>query len=323
MVGEATDAVVKEVPKEISIEDLQRRIAEADADEIESSDTSGTDSKEGIEGSAAEADRAAEQEALSKGWTPKDKFKGPADKWVDAKTFVERGKRFNQNLQNENAALKRQLAEFKGTADAFRKFHKETMDQRTAELDKAKTDLKRALRIADREENDDLVQEIEGRLALIDDEQKKIVAKTEEVQKVPEAPPQLDPILEAWIEDGNEWFREDIRMQAYSIQVGQQLKKEHGDKLQGRAFLDEVRKIMEEDFPKLKGKVAAKEEEEAEPPAPPQRRTIVDGSGRNAKSSAGTKTIRDLPAEDRKLCAEFVANGWTTEKDFLKSYFSR
>lgn len=301
----------------MTVADLERRILEADADELHGEED---DAGDAGDGGAAEAAREAEREAMSKGWTPKDKFKGDPSKWVDAKTFVERGKRFNQNLQNENASLKKQLAEFKGTADAFRKFHKESMEQRDQQLVKARTDLKKALRIADREENDDLVEEIEGRLALLDQERTKVAEQIKEVQE-PKAPEPkqgdaLDPILEAWIDEDNGWFRTNQRMMASAIVIGQELKKEHGDNLVGREFLDRVRQEMETEFPEKFKK--------AEAPAPAPRRSVVDTGSRSVRNSgAGEKTVRDLPPEDRKLCAQFVNEGWVKEKDFIKSYFER
>src|SRR5260370_13868990 len=63
-----------------------------------------------------------ESEASRQGWVPRDKYRGDAAKWVDAKTFVERGERFASHLQREVASLKQKLEDFEGTKAAFVKF---------------------------------------------------------------------------------------------------------------------------------------------------------------------------------------------------------
>lgn len=291
-----------------AIADLERRVQEANADDMLSELAGGNGGGEGD--ADAEEARETEREALRKGWTTKDKFKGDPSKWVDAKTFVERGKTFNKNLQNENAALRRQLTEFQGTAEAFKKFHQETMDQRDQELADLQAKLKRQIRQADRDGDDDLVDELENRQELLAKERQKIEEQKKSVQTIQQPAP-MDPILRDWIDSGNEWFETDARMRAYSIELGQQLKKEN-PALAGKDFLARVREEMEKDFPAKFGYSSTT-----------PRRSISD-SGNTRETGARTgKTIRDLPAADRELCARFVKEGWTTEDKFLKSYFSR
>jgi DNA repair exonuclease SbcCD ATPase subunit len=286
---------------------LEKTFAEMELEELPEGDAGG----EASDGGAAEASRQAEREALSKGWTPKDKFKGDPAKWVDAKTFVERGKRFNQNLQNEVQTLKRQLEEFRGTATAFKKFHDEVMQQKEEEIEEAKKELKRRRREADREGDDDTVEKIDDRLELLDKKKDELKTQAAEVQ-APANVQQVDPVLQAWIEDDNDWFRTDARLRAYSIEIGQELKRTQ-PKLEGRAFLDEVRRQMEEDFPKKFGYSAA---------AP--RRTVVDGGGSGRDSGgASVYSERDLPKAERELMVQFIKEGWTTKEKFLKSYFER
>ena len=45
------------------------------------------------------------REAKTLGWVPKDQFRGSADDWVDASTFVERGKQVMPILNHNNERL--------------------------------------------------------------------------------------------------------------------------------------------------------------------------------------------------------------------------
>jgi hypothetical protein len=194
------------------------------------------------------------------------------------------------------------------------------MERRDKELDTALAELKKARRQADREEDDDLVEVIDGRMKLLDDEREKVKKEKEDVAKavvpVVEAPAQVDPVLQAWIDDGNDWFVSDQKMAGYASNVIAAELRKAGNALSGRPFLDEVRRQMEEDMPHK-----FKKQEDPEPT--PQRRSIVDGGSRNGKTSSGERTIRDLPSEDRELCRQFVKEGFITEKAYLKSYFER
>lgn len=284
------------------VADLEAQAAEADLADLDSQ----------TEGGDAGEDRATEQEALSKGWTAKDKFRGDPGKWVDAKTFVERGKRFNQNLQNEVVSLKRQLEEFKGTALQFKKFHEETLNQKDSDLKAAQAELKTRLRAANREGDDDLADTIEGRMEVLREAEVKLAAeKAAAVAPVAPAAQEVNPVLQSWIDEDNSWFKDDSKMRAYAIEIGQELKKAQPN-LEGRAFLDQVREQMESDFP---SKFA--------PTARNPRRSIADGGNRTTSQSAAGHSFRDLPKADRDLCLQFVKEGWTTQEKFVESYFER
>lgn len=272
---------------------------------------------------AVEAERArvaAEAEASRKGWTPKDKFKGDPDKWVDAQTFVERGERFTKNLQREIATLKADAEANANTRKEFAKFMQERLDAKDAELKDAIQQLRIQRSAATRDGDDELAIQLEDRIELLQDQRKETKEAGKEV--LPTATPTVardpgpnpdDPVLLEWIEDGNQWFQDDPKLQAYSIAVGEELiKNAQASKTtlaRGRPFLDLVRQEMEKQFPR---RFAAK----ADAKNPPAVET-----GSRATSPTGGHTVRDLPAEDRKLMRQFIADGLTTEEKFLENYF--
>jgi hypothetical protein len=277
-----------------------------------------SDSDDGDDGdqshSAAAATRNAEEEAGRKGWVPKDKFKGDPSKWVDAKTFNARGERFAINLQREVETLKAKLESFEGTKAAFVKFHEEAMAKKDAEIKEAISALRVQRTQAIREGEDELAVQLEDRIELLRDQQKEVKAlpATSEAKAAPNLE---DPLLVEWIEDGNQWFQDEPKLRDYALAVGEDLLKK-GETLRGRKFLDKVTAIMAEEFPR---------KFRQQQPATSRASAVEGGSsGRSANTGgAGGRTERDLPAEDRALMRQFIAEGYTTKEKFLASYWSR
>lgn len=274
---------------------------------------------------AADLVRATEKEATKKGWVPKDQYKGDPAKWVDARTFIDRGERFNQNLQRELAGMRKKLQEFEGTKKAFVKFHEETIAAKDKELAKAINDLRVARSEATADGDHEGAVALEDRIDLLRDERKKLKETPAEQQEEEDGPDgskakgpnPTDPVLVEWIADGNEWFDDDPAMRAYAIAVGEGLIKGDPDQPRGRKFLDKVRAKMEEEFPrKFKAKTPAREKTDP-----------AEGGGKGGNSGsgkyAGGKTEADLPAEDRRLMRQYIAEGWTTKEKFLTSYWER
>lgn len=255
---------------------------------------------------------ADEREASSRGWVPKDQYKGDPTKWVDAKTFNDRGKRFNSNLQRELEAVKRELQQFKGTAAAFAKHQSELLEQKDKDLKDAVRALKVQRSQASREGEDELAVELDDRIDALNKQRDDL----KKVETQPQAPadgvpnPANDPVLLEWIEDGNSWFQDDPKLAKYAVALGEEMLR-NGETSRGRPFLDKVRAAMEQDFPR-------KFRQPEEPTRIP-REAVATGGGRAGGS--GSYSERDLPAEDLALMKQGISEGWTTKEKFLKGYF--
>lgn len=262
----------------------------------------------------AEALRA-EADATRKGWVPKDKYTGDPARWVDAKTFLERGEKFNANLQREIAGLKKQLEAFEGTRKQFVKFHEETIAAKDKQIADAIQQLRVQKSQATADGDHEGAVQIEDRIDLLRDQRKELKAiPADHADAVPAAPP--DPlqalVVQEWVEDGNDWFRDNAELRTYALTLGESLLKA-GETKRGREFLDLIADHMAKDFPRTIGKTRKTPHSDSVEPSSPA------AGGRKP----GGKTERDLPAEDLKLMREFVAAGWTTKEKFLESYFSR
>jgi hypothetical protein len=265
------------------------------------------------QGSAPDPHVAA---ATAKGWVPKEQFDGPASKWVDAKTFVERGERFTHNLQGEIASLRATIEGFKGTQAQFVKFHEESITKKDEEIRATIQELRIAKSRATREGEDEEAITIEDRIDLLNDQRKELKA-IPEGQKPPARTPgpnMDDPVLQSWIEDDNQWFKDDPKLRDFAVELGEDLIKK-GETIRGRKFLDKIRGIMEQEFPRKFAATSGGSGSSVEGGG--------NGSSTAAKGASGGKTERDLPAEDLALMKQFIAEGWTTKEKFLTSYFSR
>lgn len=280
------------------------------------------DPPEGDEGGGASGngpDVAIVAEATRKGWVPKDQYKGDPDKWVDATKFVERGNNFTKNLQRELANVKQQLADFQGTKQKFVQFMEERLAAKDAELKDAISALRVQKSAATREGDDELAVQLEDRIEVLK-------GQREEVKKIPDQqkPPgdqvnMTDPVLVEWIEDDNEWFRDDPKLREYSVNLANELVQKgenmvDGKRLTGRKFLNLVRERMEEEFPRRFKKTTS---------ASTGRSDLVAGASGGRSSGTAGKTEADLPREDREIMRDLIKGGFTTKEKFLNSYFSR
>lgn len=267
------------------------------------------DGEQQSQGDAADAAaRETEASARAQGWRPKDQFTGDPDKWVDASTFVDRGNSFKSNLVQKVATLEKQIADFKGTAAQFNKYHQETMAKKDKELANTIRQLKIQKSEATSDGDHAAAVELEDRIDTLNqerDEAKRLEKEALEQAQAAAAESQVDPVLIAWVADGNEWFDNDPKLRRYAMSVAEELRA-NGSKLAGRAFLDRILLEVKTDFPEKFTN-------------PNRLRAGAVDNGAGGRSSGG-RTAADLPAEDRTLMNKFVKEGMLTEKQFLADY---
>ena len=263
--------------------------------------------------------REQEIQASRMGWIPKHKYKGPEGQWKDAATFLADGARFNNRLQSELADVKQQLAEFKGTAKQFSEFQQRQIEQRDTEIQSLVRDLKRQQREAVRSGDDTTADAIDDRIEILTDEQRSVKATIEKAKQTPTtttAPQVIDengnsthPVVNEWIEDGNQWVRDNKFLRDSMFVMSGDLI-QSGETRRGRAFLDLLTQKMKESFPKRFANISD-----------PTARGSMTESG-SSRSGGESHTEHDLPEEDLALMKLGIRQGWTTKDTFLKNYFS-
>lgn len=250
-----------------------------------------------------------ETQARGMGWRPKDEFKGEEGKWVDASTFVERGehvlpiiketnKRLRTDLQTTHEKLGRveqALLDSQETIKALEKYHQEDVKQK---VEKARKDLKAQLVAAKKSGDVETEVELTEELANLNAADTAATTrdsgngedKTTVTTRKQEVDYTQNPEFIEWKED-NPWFSDPVKA-AIAGQVTIALRN-GGNKLVGRAFLDEVSKSVTKELSRLGGG---------------RRESKVEGSRGGAGGNGGGgsgRTWADLPKEAKDACDGF------------------
>jgi len=257
-----------------------------------------------------------ESEARAQGWVAKEEFRGSENDWVDAETFVRRGKEIMPILRKNNEKLLKELSEAKKAAEEarqaareFREFQKEQFERKTKDLETQLEQLKIAKRDAINEGSgdrvlaiDDAMDELKEQRAQAKEDLKAAELKAKEVPQVT-----ADPILNEWM-DRNDWFGKDAKLTGIANGLGVELRKENPG-LVGKAFLEKLDAELAEMIPSKFGKKTTFNPMEGTP----------NGTARPAASS-GKKSYNNLPAEAKAACDKFVKQGLMTKEQYVAEY---
>lgn len=257
-----------------------------------------------------------ESEARQFGWVPKEQFRGNESDWVDAETFVERGKALNPILRANNQRLldelnktKKELGDVRGAVDEFKQIQKDLYERRAQEYERQIKELKQDRKTALKEGELETVANIEEQIEELEAE-----ASTNKPPK--EAPkqennqPQIDPALEQWLTD-NSWFGRKREETEIANAIGTTLRSEG---YSGTAFLKELDNRLKKRLPELYGNQN-------------QDRDLVEGSTTRSSSPSGKTTYGKLPPDAQAACDKFVKaalkiDSKKTEKEAIAEYIS-
>ena len=257
-----------------------------------------------------------ETEARSQGWVAKEEFRGSENDWVDAETFVRRGREIMPILRKNNEKLLKELGEAKKDAEEarqaareFREYQKEQFERKGKELESQLEQLKVAKRDAINEGSGDRVLAIDD--AMDDIKEQRLQAKEDlkaaelKAKEVPQVT--TDPILNEWM-DKNEWFGKDARLTGMANGLGVELRRENPS-LQGKAFLEKLDLELAEMIPAKFGKKTAFNPMEGS----------TNGTARPSVSS-GKKSYNNLPSDAKSACDKFVKQGLMTKEQYVAEY---
>ena len=253
-----------------------------------------------------------EQEARAQGWVSAEEFRGKEDDWVDAETFVRRGKEIMPILRKNNEKLLKELAEAKKAAEEareaakeFREYQKQLSDRKvkelSAQIEQLKQAKKEAINIGDGERViaiDDAIDDIRAEQAEAKEQAKEKIQESKAQEQV------LDPSLNEWL-GKNDWFGQDARMTAIANGIGEAIRRENPN-LIGQPFLEQLDKELAEFFPEKLGKT--------------KRQSPVDTGGTGGRVVRGKRSYEALPPDAKAACDKFVKQGLMTKEDYVKDY---
>ena len=257
-----------------------------------------------------------ESEARAQGWVAKEEFRGSENDWVDAETFVRRGREIMPILRKNNEKLLKELGEAKKVAEEarqaareFREYQKEQFERKAKDLESQLEQLKVAKRDAINEGSGDRVLAIDD--AMDDIKEQRIQAKEDlkaaeiKAREVPQVT--ADPVLNDWM-DRNEWFGKDAKLTGMANGLGVELRKENPS-LTGKAFLEKLDSELAEIIPAKFGKKTTFNPMEGSP----------NGTARPSAGS-GKKSYNNLPSDAKSACDKFVKQGLMTKEQYVAEY---
>lgn len=255
-----------------------------------------------------------ESEARAQGWVAQEEYRGSERDWVDAETFVKRGREILPIVRKNNEKLLKELQEARkiaeearSTAKEFQKFQKEQYERKAKDLEAQMAAIKAARREAITAGDGDRVIELEE----AQDALKEEIAITKEQARVEPPKPEVreepkpDASLQAWL-DRNDWFGVDKRTTGIANGLGEALRAENPN-LVGQAFLDKLDEELATTLPDKFGKKRVANPMDGGTPS----------TGRPTKSK---QSYDNLPAEAKSACDRFVKQGLMSREEYVADY---
>lgn len=262
-----------------------------------------------------ESQAQLEAEASEYGWRPKEEFKGRESDWVDAETFVKRGKEINPILKKNNERLLKELQKARADVDELRltvnEFGSQYKKMQETAYTRAMAEVKEQLREARRDDNSELEDQLSEQLDTLKAEKAALSSKVEAPKVSKE---EAERVVSVWSQE-NTWYnaKENPALVEVADGVALKLAQARPDLLGKREFLDIVTERVKELVPE---KFKNPRRDSGSP---------VSGSSesRSGSRTGGKKGYNDLPPEAKAACDRFVKNipGYKAE-DYIKEYFS-
>jgi len=238
-------------------------------------------------------ERNYEEEARVQGWRPKEEFKGPEEKWTDAQTFVEKGEKITGILKSRLDRQDQQIAELRSANKDFGEYQQQ-------------------LRESDRKKAQARIAELEAKRAeaVTAGDGQEFTRTDQEIQRERDnlsapPPPNNESSIEAAWAGQNTWYGRDQALTAFADGVSGMVEAEGYN---GQARLDEIARRTKATFP-----------DSFENPNK-SRANGVEQGGQIETGNEKAHTYENLQPEDKAACDRFVANGITTQEDYVKNY---
>ena len=233
-------------------------------------------------------------EASEQGWTPKEDWKGPEDKWTDAKTFVERGEKIAGILKSKVDRLEHRVENLTESNKKFGEYHKQTLETQ-------------------RKKNAEKIAELEGQLAqsITDGDGQAYTRTRNEIESIKSSQVEPTDDAEAWNQmaqswaSENKWYAENRKLARYADGLSDEIRAEG---YVGQAYFNELTRRVQEDFP-----------DEFKNPNKSKPGGVEEG-GQLSTTNSKAHTYENLPPDAKAACDDFVKDGFMKREDFIKQY---
>lgn len=272
--------------------------------------------EEGGEGTPAAATIPQEtiDYARAQGWVPREEFRGPADKWVDADEFAERATQINGIVNANNKRLKDELAQTKSELQQIREDASKAIEfarkAERARYEEQLTALKAEKAAAISDGDGARVLEIETRMDQLPKPEEAPAAKKLDAPSIPEA---VKAAGDAFIER-NPWFAEgeqhDPVKTELVLAVAKAIRLENPNAVQSPSYFTEIEKRLQTRYPSIFGKKT--------PPVLSEN----GGTPGGATKTSVKRGYADLPPDAKKVADRYEANNWLKKEEYAKQYWA-
>jgi len=234
-----------------------------------------------------------EAKARAQGWVPKDEFRGGEDKWIDAKSFVERGETIVPIMRERNEHLEKEIREMKESFKEFSEFHRQT-EERTYQKALKEIEERKlaAVEMANKVEYESAEAE---RVEL---EKSKPAPKVEKTYEPPE-----------WREfkTTNAWYGVDQELTAEADALGGAYSKQD---IPYYKMLEKVQETIKKMHPEKFTNVRRERISSVE--------SVSSATGLPKKGNS--HAYENLPAEAKAQCDKWIKSGLLTKEQYIRDY---
>lgn len=251
-------------------------------------------------------ERDYEQEASNQGWKPLENFSGDPEKWVDAKTFVERGENYVGILKDRYEKLERRFEQQIQVTEDIKKYYQKEQEAKQREIDQYIKQLEQARSQAITNGDGQAFQKAENDLKAAQNKKAEIATTN-----ITASTPQW--ALE-WASE-NPWYGKDTALTALAETFAAELRQEQPF-LAEKDFMEKVTERVKAEMPHKfsnpKKRQAVPDVEIAgEPPDSPRG------------TSGGGNAYKDLPAEAKGTFNRLVKEGIFKNDDAARARFAQ
>lgn len=240
-----------------------------------------------------------EEEAMAKGWLPKELFKGESDNWVSAPQFL-KTRSLIENSKAQNDLIKNLQNKVDRLYEIAQMQAKSSAEQRSKELMEKKRQAIKDSNIEDAEKYEKMYYESQTQ---------NINAQEQKTQNY--AQQQFEPEVMQFMERNREWYNNsnplNIAMSTYAYQMNEIMRRDYPQWDVARR-LGEVELAVQRQFPDT---FHNKERDKASP---------VEGSRRITNQASGYPQFEELPRKWQDIIDNFIKNPIVklTREEYIK-----
>lgn len=237
-------------------------------------------------------ERDYEAEASKEGWRPLEEWRGPKEKWKEAKQFVEDGANINPILKANLRKMEERLNAAEEANKQFGAYHKTQMQKEHERTQKAIAELEKVRKQAVSEGDGDTFDRAERELTDL------------RRNEVPQDVRQQNVLAEQWVAE-NPWYNTSQKLGPYADGIAERVAAEG---YSGKAYFNELTRRVKEAFPEEFTNTRRSQS------------SAVESGGEKVSSNSKSKTYDNLPADAKASCKRFTDAGFMTKADFVAQY---